>query len=148
MHMNDFLAANLRFLTRDEAEVQAKAAAAAGVGQPAISKIIAGRTKDPSYRTVLGLARYFGATVDDLVGRDLERDGPSLPSQSVGINTTKLTDLIETVEAAIADSRRAVPPRIKARLVARLYGDEMAAGASAEAIQTLLTSILVSLEEA
>lgn len=145
--MNDFLAANLRFLTRGEAEIQAKAAAAAGVGQPAISKIITGRVKEPSYRTVLGLARYFGVSVDDLLTRDLERDGPSVPSQPTRIDAGKLADLIETVEGAIADSRRHVPARIKARIVARLYAEGRAAGASADAIQALLTGILVSLEE-
>ena len=146
--MSDFLAPNLRFLTRGEAEIQAKAAAAAGVGQPAISKIITGRVREPSYRTVLGLARYFGVSVDDLLTRDLERDGPSAASQPAGIDASKLADLIETVEGAIADSRRTIPTRIKARLLARLYVEDRAAGASAEAIQSLLTGILVSLEEA
>lgn len=146
--MRTFLAENLRFLTRGEAEIQAKAAAAAGVGQPAISKIITGRVKDPSYRTALGLARYFGVSVDDLLTRDLERDGPSSASQPAGIDAAKLADLIETVEGAIADSGRTIPTRIKARLLARLYVEDRAAGASAEAIQSLLTGILVSLEEA
>ena len=73
----------------------------------------------------------------------------AIPSQPQRLDTEKLADLLETVEAAILQSRRQVPVRTKARLVAALYADEQAsAAASAQAVQAALSSILsVSLEE-
>lgn len=143
------LLTNLRFLTQAETGTggQAGAGKAAGIGQPAVSKILTQRTREPGYKTVLGLAQHFGVTVDDLLTRDLERDGPSVASQPTGLDVGKLANLIETVEGAIVDAKRPVPPRIKARLLTTLYADDRAAGASAEAIQRLLTSVFVSLEE-
>lgn len=68
-------------------------------------------------------------------------------SQAGGLNAEKLADLLETVEAAIAQSGRQVPVRTKARLVAALYGDEQASAAgSAQAVQAALASILATLE--
>jgi hypothetical protein len=69
-------------------------------------------------------------------------------SQVLGIDVEKLSDLLETVEAAVAKSKRLVPPRTKARLVAALYVDEQASAAgSAQAVQAALASILATLEE-
>ena len=82
----------------------------------------------------------------------MEADRRSYSAGSIAFADNRLpaplADLIETVEGAIADSGRTIPSRIKARLLARLYVEDRAAGASPEAIQALLTGILVSLEEA
>lgn len=147
----DYLAKNLAHLSTREGGPgpQTAAGRAAGVGQPAISKIITGKTQEPGYRTVMKLAAHFGVSVDDLLGRDLEAMGPSVPSQPAGLDVGKLTDLLDTVEAAIAQSRRQVPSRTKARMVAALYSDERASAAgSAEAVQAVLASILATMEDA
>lgn len=145
----DMLKKNLRWFSSNPelARGQAAAGTAAGVGQPAVSKIIQGKTKEPGYRTVMGLAKHYGVSMDDLVMRDLERDGPSNPSQPAGLNAEKLADLIETVDGAIADSGRPVPAKLKARLLAMLYTGDGASAANADAIRAALTSILLSLEE-
>lgn len=68
------------------------------------------------------------------------------PSQPARLDTEKLADLLETVEAAIIQSRRQIPARTKARIVAALYADEQAsAAASPQAVQSALSSILSSL---
>lgn len=59
------------------------------------------------------------------------------PSQSVGLDVTKLTDLIETLEAAAVQAGRDIPPRTKARVLASLY----ASNASREAVVAALASI-------
>lgn len=144
----DYLIKNLEFLTSRAQGRQQDAGSTAGVSQSAISKIIKGATKEPGYRTVSGLARHFRVSIDDLVNRDLELDGPGVASQPVGLDTAKLTSLIETVEAASAQTRKDVPARLKARLIATLYADNPELAASAPvAVQALLSSILSTVEE-
>ncbi|MDR6094925.1 helix-turn-helix transcriptional regulator [Stenotrophomonas sp. SORGH_AS_0321] len=145
----DFLVKNLRFLSATRGQAgQSGAGTTAGVGQPAISKIINGGTKQPGYTTVMGLARHFGVSMDDLVSRDLELEGDSRPSQPVGLDSGKLAALIETVEAAVAQSRRAVPPRLKAKMIAALYAhDPELAASTPQTVQALLASILTMVED-
>lgn len=145
----DFLIKNLRHLTTSQAQgSQGRASTAAGVGQPAISKIINGTTKMPGYATVAGLARHFGVSMDDLVWRDLEADGPSQPSQAVGLEPAKLASLIETVEAAAEQSGRTIPARLKARMVATLYAhDPELAASTPQTVQALLAGIMMTVEE-
>lgn len=81
----------------------------------------------------------------------LSDEGPEVApaSQSMGLDVEKLADLLETVEDAIAMSRRQVPARTKARVVAALYADErVSAAGSAEAVSAVLAGILATLEEA
>lgn len=81
-------------------------------------------------------------------GAGTVRESARIESQSVGIDVEKLTDLLETVEAAVAKSKRQVPTRTKARLVAALYANEQASAAgSAQAVQAALASILATLED-
>lgn len=145
----DFLIKNLRFLTTSQLQGgQGRASSAAGVGQPAISKIINGTTKMPGYATVAGLARHFGVSIDDLVWRDLEAQGASRSSQNVGLDPAKLASLIETVEAATAQSGRSVPARLKARMISALYvHDPELAASTPQAVQALLASIMMTVEE-
>lgn len=146
--MSDYLIQNLRFLSAQAERGQAGAGTAAGVGQPAVSKILTGKTQEPGYKTVLGLARHFGVSVDDLLNRDIEQDGKSAPSQPTGLDVAKLASLIETLDGAIADSKRDVPASTKARFLASLYADSHAHNTSSEALRALIKSILGSLEEA
>lgn len=92
----------------------------------------------------------LGVSIDWLnagEGRMLVTNVALHQSQAGGLNTEKLANLLETVEAAIAQSGRQVPVRTKARLVAALYGDEQASAAgSTQAVQAALTSILATLE--
>jgi len=144
----DYLAKNLQFLTQTPGKGQTEAANAIGVRQPAISKIARGETGEPGYRTVAGLAAFYGVSVDDLINRDLSMEGVIGVSQPVGLEVAKLADLIETVEVAIERSGRRLPAKTKARLLAALYGDDQASAASsAQAVQAALASILATLEE-
>lgn len=61
----------------------------------------------------------------------------------MGLDTSKLADLIETVEAAAIQARRQLSPRTKARLVASLY----TSSASGDAVTAALASILATLED-
>ncbi len=101
----DFLVKNMRFLNaHPEFRGQVAAGEAAGVGQPAISKIIQGQTKEPGYRTVMGLARHYGVSIDDLLNRDLEQHGVSAPSQPVGLDDATMAQAVELLYL-MADAR-------------------------------------------
>lgn len=94
--MTDFLVANLRYLTSAVAAGdQSTAGTAAGVGQPAVSKIINGRTREPGYKTVMGLAKHFGVSVDDLLNRDLALDGALDASHAVGPDDATMAQAID-----------------------------------------------------
>lgn len=68
-------------------------------------------------------------------------------SQSVRLNVEKLANLIETVEAAVTQSRRQLPAHTKAKIIATLYShDQAAAASSPQAVQVALASILASME--
>ncbi len=74
-------------------------------------------------------------------------NAPPRTSQSVGLDVGKLADLIETVEAAVAQSRRPLPARTKAKIIATLYShDQAAAASSPQAVRVALASILASME--
>jgi transcriptional regulator with XRE-family HTH domain len=92
-------------------------------------------------RIIANNVREGGHTYARIVlGDDVEA------SQPQRLDTEKLTDLLETVEAAVTQSRRQIPARTKARIVAALYADEQAsAAASPQAVQSALSSILSSL---
>lgn len=101
----DYLVKNLRFLqAHPEHRGQHAIGEAAGVGQPAISKIIQERTKEPGYRTVMGLARHYGVAVDDLLNRDLESEGLPRPSQTVGRSDETMAQAVELLYL-MADAR-------------------------------------------
>lgn len=93
----DYLVKNLNYLysRHREPEPQAAAARAAGVGQPALSKILDGRTKVPGYNTVVGLARHFGVSVEDLVTKDLEECGIEQESQPARFDDETMSQAVE-----------------------------------------------------
>lgn len=93
----DYLVKNLRYLSAhpDLHRGQVAAGETAGVGQPAVSKIIKGKTQEPGYRTVVGLARHYGISIDDLVNRDIEAQGLSSLSQSMGPDEETMAQAVE-----------------------------------------------------
>jgi len=145
----DYLSQNISHLSSLPGYSEKEAEHATGIGQSAINKIANGRTKEAGYRTVSKLARFYGVSIDDLVNRDLSAAEPAGASHPVGLDSIKLADLIETVEAAIARSGVSIPSRTKARILAALYGDDQASAASsASAVQAAIAGILASMEEA
>lgn len=100
----DYLIPNLRFLaSRAEAAGQESAGKAAKVTQSAVSKIITGKTKEPGYRTVSGLARHFGVSLDDLVNRDLAQHGVSKPSQPSQLDPVRMGLALTSFDKALSD---------------------------------------------
>jgi transcriptional regulator with XRE-family HTH domain len=93
------------------------------------------------------LAEALGVSIRWLeTGKGPKTDEEAKPSQPERLDTEKLIDLMETVEAAIIQSGRQIPTRTKARIVAALYADEQAsAAASGQAVQAALSSLLSSL---
>lgn len=82
--------------------------------------------------------------MDQEHGAGLNDSAASAPaSQSVGLDVPKLTELIETLEAATIQAQRDIPPRTKARILASLY----ASNASREAVAAALVSIFATLED-
>lgn len=150
--MSDYLLKNLAFLLQGDQSRQAALAAKAGTTQPTISKwsrLYASQSKaEPGFRSMAKLCAALGVSLDDLASRDLETDGPAGQSQPVGFDTAKLADLIETVEAAVSDAGRPMPPQQKAAVLATLYADSRVTGASDEAVRATLVSILLSQEPA
>ncbi|ADV26988.1 helix-turn-helix domain protein [Pseudoxanthomonas suwonensis 11-1] len=114
-----------------------------GVGYSTLAELERGGMQTTTKLRVI--AEALGVSLSYLeTGKGPKAGGPS---QDSGLDVEKLTDLLETVEAAIAKSGRVVPPRIKARLVATLYRDEQAsAAASAQAVQAALAGLLISME--
>lgn len=125
-----------------------------GLKQPDISKIERGLHRSPEMH-VGPLAAALGVLPGDITRRVDEMVGlvpVSAPapqvSQAVGLDVEKLTDMVETVESAIAKSGRGISPRTKARLIVAMYRDEHAStAASSQAVQAALFSLLASMEE-
>ena len=123
-----------------------------GLKQPDISKIERGLHRSPEMH-VGPLAAALGVLPSDITRRVDEMVGlaptPSFePSQPLGLDVEKLTDVLETVESAIVKSGKRIPPRTKARLVVAMYRDEQASAASSsQAVQAALFSLLASMEE-
>jgi len=94
--------------------------------------------REPKVSEVPLLAAALGTSIAELFDEQ--------PSQPQRLDTEKLIDLMETVEAAIIQSGRQISTRTKVRIVAALYADEQAsAAASPQAVQSALSSILSSL---
>lgn len=116
-----------------------------GVGYSTLAELENGRMQTTTKLRVI--AEALGVSLSYLETGRGSREGE--PSQPVGLDIAKLTDLLETVEAAAEKAGVRLPPRVKARLVASLYGDkEASAAASAQAVQAALVSILATMETA
>lgn len=81
-----FLSKNLSYLAARAELNQTQVAKAAGVNQGTVSRLMDNQIKDTGYTAVWKLARYFRVSMDDLVGRDLEAEGPSPQSQHMEID--------------------------------------------------------------
>lgn len=114
-----------------------------GVGYSTLAELERGGMQTTTKLRVI--AEALGVSLSYLeTGKGPKSGGESQPA---GLDVEKLTDLLETVEAAIAKSGRVVPPRIKARLIAALYRDDQASAASsAQAVQAALAGLLISME--
>lgn len=135
----------------DEVGLGSRVALAAKIGAGENAKQVAQQwverlTVPEKYRQALAKLRL---SIDYInAGSGTVRESGRIESQSVGIDVEKLADLLETVEAAVTKSKRQIPPRTRARLVAALYTDEQASAAgSAQAVQAALASILATLED-
>ncbi|MBO1748927.1 helix-turn-helix domain-containing protein [Stenotrophomonas indicatrix] len=123
-----------------------------GLKQPDISKIERGLHRSPEMH-VGPLAAALGVLPGDITRRVDEMVGLApapvpQPSQAVGLDVEKLTDMVETVESAIAKSGKSISPRTKAKLIVAMYRDEHAStAASSQAVQAALFSLLASMEE-
>jgi|SRR5688572_5641719 len=139
----DYLVKNLIFLTRSSPDRQQDAGSTAGVGQPAISKIIKGTTKEPGYRTVAGLAKHFGVSIDDLVNRDIELDGSGTLSQSVGPDDGSMGQALELLylmaDARPEDRRLQRPTWAMVKVAAKAI--QRAEGSPREAMAEILSAL-------
>ena len=115
--------------------------------QSLISQYMNGRLA-LNYRAVLAFAKALGCRPEDIRDdlpeqRNTGTSARAPASQPVGLDVEKLTDLIETVEAAVLKSRRSLDPRTKARIIMRLYMNEQAKAASSpQEVRALLDNIL------
>lgn len=91
------LTRNVRYLRGDL--TQDEYAQAVGVNQSTIQRLLAGRVS-PSLDTVAAIAKYHRITLDDLVNRDLQKDGPS-DSHGGRPSVAKLGVALVAVEQAI-----------------------------------------------
>lgn len=134
---HDYLSKNLKFLTSQGGKRASDAAEALGMGQPGINKIANGKTGEAGYRTVAKLAAFYDLTIDDLVLRDLEAEGTAPASQAAGLDTARLTLMLECMEGALSDAKRQLDPDRKARILTLLYADP-GIGNTREAVQAAL----------
>lgn len=75
--------------------------------------------------------------------------GDGEPSQHVRLDENKLAELILGVDAIIAEQRKRVPPRLRARIIAASYVAGVdSTGAAMKAVEALLSTILSELEAA
>lgn len=143
---NAELAARVRDAIASIGRPKAEIAEALGVSKQAVTGWeTTGRI---SRGSLSGLAKLAGLPLEHFVrpsAAEILSTPP--PSQPGRLDVDKLTDLIETVEAAVLQSGRTLPPRTKARVLARLYmNDQAQAASSPEAVRTLLASLLDVLE--
>lgn len=101
----DYLISNLTFLNGrpDLNRGQAAAGTTAGVSQSAISKIITQKTKEPGFRTVMGLAKHFGVSAEDLLNRNIAVDGLSGPSHALTLDIGRLGTALTSMDKALKD---------------------------------------------
>lgn len=100
----DYLVKNLQFLTQTPGKGQTEAAAAMGLKQPAISKIVRGETQEPGFRTVAGLAAFYGVSLDAILNQDLTMAGIHGPSQAAGLDDATMAQGVELLYL-LADAR-------------------------------------------
>lgn len=70
-----------------------------------------------------------------------------VPSQPGRLDTIKLANLIEGVDAAIAAEGMDFPARLRARIIAAFYADPGTEPITEQAIRAALSAVVLSLEE-
>lgn len=122
---------------------QQEMARIAGTTKQYVSQLESGRNQVPNSLILDAWARHFRVSLNWLLTGSEARQPSAQESQPVGLDVDRLTDLIETVEAAQIQASRAMPPRMKARIVASLY----ASNVSRDAVNAALAGILATLED-
>lgn len=141
-----YLATNLKYLADREEIKQAALGDRLSIQQSTIQRIMAGTTENPRLDSLLAISRFFKVGLDDLVHKDL-RTGGGDPSRPVGLDPDRLALVLAIVDGAISDSRKRVPDKFRARMIARVYdGQHALSGDTADAVRALLTGLIETSE--
>ncbi|WP_183073654.1 helix-turn-helix domain-containing protein [Stenotrophomonas rhizophila] len=89
-----FLAKNLRFLARNAHIKQAALGERLGVQQSTVQRIMSGATEYPRLDSLLAITSFFNCSLDDLIYRDMELDGPG-SSQVMGFADDTMAQAVE-----------------------------------------------------
>lgn len=130
-------------------------AQACGIAQPSVTQWFNGRTKALEGGNLLAAARYLEVSPEWLAtGKGAMRDAarlstglPTAAAQPVRLDIDRLALALAIVDGAIQDSRKRVPDLFRARMIARVYeGQHALTGDTADAVKTLLTSLIETSE--
>lgn len=80
---------------------QAELGKAVGLSQPTVQRILSGKIAEPGYMSVQKFARWAGVSMDDIVNRDIQKDGPSVPSQVLEIDSDTLASALVSWDKAL-----------------------------------------------
>lgn len=89
-----YLAKNLRHLAAQAQIKQAALGERLGVEQSTVQRIMSGKTEFPRLDSLIAICRFFGTTLDSLVYRDLELEGPG-QSQPAGQDDANMEQAVE-----------------------------------------------------
>lgn len=101
----NYLASNLKFLKGERTQVQLEELT--GIKQTTISRILnparADGISDPGILTVKALADLFQVSLDDILSRDIAKNGRSPQSQVSGFDRDRLGTALTAIETALTD---------------------------------------------
>lgn len=141
-------AARIQSLMSEAGKTQADVARACKIQQGSVSGWFGGgkATKMISGDNLVAVASLLGTSAEFIMtGRGAPK-GARPVSQPLGLDTDKLTIVLGLVDGAIRDSRKQVPPRMKAAMIRRVYELEHAKTPDFEAtVRADLASILEGL---
>lgn len=102
-----YLESNLRYYMRLRGLKQQETGKAIGIDQSTVNRIVkpdaSKKILNPSQRTLQKIADALQCTTDDLLHRDLEKDGRTKLSQDSGLDVRKLAVAMVSVEKAITN---------------------------------------------
>ena len=122
----DYLALNLAYLLGENKATQAAIAEQVGVAQPTIGKWarLEETGSQPEFRKIAKLAAVLGVSLDDLVNRDIEAQGPSHPKRP---DPENLATAMGTVDEILLQSGYQPAPLQKAAAISAAY-EEISSG--------------------
>jgi hypothetical protein len=127
------------------AEYDGPSALAIGLGESA-QTVTNWSTRGVSGPGAINCQRKFGISATwVLYGEGPPLVGDERPSQPLGLDTTRLSLMIECLEGALLDAKRQLDPSRKARILALLYADP-GVGNTREAVQAALRVAFMAME--